>query len=701
MNAPDSTIYPAELHRWAGNQAGGVRRLFDEASGRPMQEVLRTQLLSRLESWADSIKTNITEAPRIVLLVGGPGNGKTEAIESSIKWLDEAFNSGGQLSDALRSQLFLEQGQPVPRVATAQSTHPDVESTPIRVSIVQDASVEPGPEDSRAALFADELEAALTNTNEVCLYLACVNRGVLDDAMILCSEQGKSAVRPLLQAIINAVGVGGGQSSCWPLQDWPNVVVWPMDVESLVAEGKDGFIGPALEILNKALLEANWPTHGSCIAKQYCPFCSSRNVLASNRGRVELIQMLRWHEMAAAKRWTFRDLFTLISYLLSGTQEISKSGQTPCTWAASLLEQDKARLGQKPSEKKSSAIFTLALAQYQHLLFSSWDTRAVRRMREDFKDLNLSTDHTAVGLLGFLKQGHAIRPPAMIEGLLAGVCKALDPALADPLDVIALSGSTSIQIRELDSRFSQSVSAGRDLVRKHKAVSPAELELLGRLAELDRLLADPVHRKRRPDAASRVQHIIRDFACKLVRRSLGSRNAVTQDRHLLQRYQAIIDSEGDEDEPLLAAAKDVSRLLNTNDKFEVSLTTTFGQPMPPAGLRAALVTARQHVKPRADQSGGRPVSPIRSLRIGKGQGEQILTLTFELYRAMRLIDSGLSRASLPAEVNALIDSTKARLSGPIVRDADGLEDSYIELLSAGARIEILNGRFRLGTGDNT
>ena len=68
---------------------------------------------------------------------------------------------------------------------------------------------------------------------------------------------------------------------------------------------------------------------------------------------------------------------------------------------------------------------------------------------------------------------------------------------------------------------------------------------------------------------------------------------------------------------------------------------------------------------------------------------------------MRLIDSGLSRASLPAEVNALIDATKARLSGPIVRDTEGLEQSYIELGSAELRIEILNGRFRLVTGDKT
>lgn len=144
---------------------------------------------------------------------------------------------------------------------------------------------------------------------------------------------------------------------------------------------------------------------------------------------------------------------------------------------------------------------------------------------------------------------------------------------------------------------------------------------------------------------------------------------------------------------LLAAAREVSRLLNTNDKFEVSLTTTFGQPMPPTTLRAVLVTSKQPVKPRTDTLSGRPMSPMRLLRVGRNRGEQTIALTFDLYRSIRLLEAGLSRASLPTEVNALIDATKARLSGPIVRDPEGLEDSSIELGASGTRIELIGGRF--------
>ena len=60
--------FPAELLNWAGNRSGGVRRLFDEASGRPGGTVFETNLLHRLQGWADALSTGDPDAPRILLL---------------------------------------------------------------------------------------------------------------------------------------------------------------------------------------------------------------------------------------------------------------------------------------------------------------------------------------------------------------------------------------------------------------------------------------------------------------------------------------------------------------------------------------------------------------------------------------------------------------------------------------------------------
>ncbi|MFD2376833.1 hypothetical protein ACFSTJ_04400 [Ottowia pentelensis] len=133
--------------------------------------------------------------------------------------------------------------------------------------------------------------------------------------------------------------------------------------------------------------------------------------------------------------------------------------------------------------------------------------------------------------------------------------------------------------------------------------------------------------------------------------------------------------------------------MNNGEKFEVPLTTTFGQPAAPVALRASLVTSKQSIRPLDDDTEDRPWSSTRYLKVGKGQREHAIALTFELYRAIELISAGLSRASLPREVNALIDATKATLSGPIVRDEDSLADSIMDLGVAGLQIEMMGSRF--------
>jgi hypothetical protein len=695
QEAEAAPIFPTALRDWAGNQSGGVRRLFDDASGRPTGQILKTHLLKRLEAWVRSLVQSPDQTPQVVLLVGGPGNGKTEAIESTVNWLDQALDCNDTLRQSLRQQLMPAAGCAVPRVATAEVKSSTGTRRQYRIRIVQDASVEDAPDQSRAELLADELESALDDPEAHSVYLACVNRGVLDDAMIHVSERGPDRVRSLLQAIIQSVGQGGGSASCWPLEGYPSVAVWPMDVESLLTRTRDDDPAPAAAILTDALAEEKWPPFGSCPARLMCPFCTSRRALAGARGSAELMLLLRWHELATAKRWTFRDFFTLVSYLLSGASATAKAdrAESPCAWAATLAELDASRVGQKPESQRSSAIFVLVASLYQHQLFARWDSRVARRLREDLRELGLLDNHTASGLLTFLRNGSGARPPAMIESLLDSLCLALDPAVADPGLEVPVSSTARLKLRDIDARFSQSVASGRSLLLKHKCLSPTESELMGRLAELDRELSTPGLRRKRPDAATRVQHLLRDFACRLVRRSLGARGAVTRDQQLLAQYQRIVEGGHDDSELLLSAAREVSRLLNTNDKFEVSLTTTFGQPMPPATLRAVLVTTKQAVKPRLESVEGRPIPPMRMLRVGRNMGEQTIALTFDLYRSIRLLEAGLSRASLPTEVNALIDSTKARLSGPIVRDPDSLEDSSIELGASGTRIELIGGRF--------
>src|SRR5689334_16856912 len=114
----DRKLFPLGLLDWAGHRAGGVKRLFHAQSGRPSGQVIRTPLLKRLEDWAAAVVRADQRSPRVVLLVGGPGNGKTEAVEQTIKALDVAIVAHGAFEAEMSKQFLAVGDAPPPRIVT-------------------------------------------------------------------------------------------------------------------------------------------------------------------------------------------------------------------------------------------------------------------------------------------------------------------------------------------------------------------------------------------------------------------------------------------------------------------------------------------------------------------------------------------------------------------------------------------------------
>ena len=75
-----------ELLSWHGHERGGVRVPFDETSGNPLRGsggendgIIQTPLMLKLAALAVSVAAGEL-GPRLIFLVGGPGNGKSEAV---------------------------------------------------------------------------------------------------------------------------------------------------------------------------------------------------------------------------------------------------------------------------------------------------------------------------------------------------------------------------------------------------------------------------------------------------------------------------------------------------------------------------------------------------------------------------------------------------------------------------------------------
>lgn len=692
QDTKDPSPYPAGLLNWAGHRGGGVRRLFDPNSGRPGEAIFETNLLSRLREWARRIADADPSTPRVVLLVGGPGNGKTEAVETTIEQLDAALDCEERLANSLDRSYHPPEGKAVPRLVSVEAGDFAQPRRELRIDIVQDASVGGQGGRSPASLLVEELDAALSAAPRAA-YLCCVNRGVLDDAMIHAIDSGLPKSQDLLEAVARAVSLAPDAPSCWPLQDFPGVAVWPMDAESLIEPTDNGDEAPAAAILQRALDPARWREAGTCAAGSACPFCSSRKVLAGRRETESLLRMLRWFELGASKRWAFRDLFSLTSYLLAGSGTGQRGASAdPCAWAAALVEADKqAQLRGRPKRDVSGALFWLVAAQYQHAVFHHWDRGVAASLLQDMKELGLQDDNTAMGLYFFLESRATCYVPATIAPLLDSFVELLDPAMSSPDAEVALWGG-SVALGEFDVRFSRSVREGLDYAVGFRALSQNERALLERLSVLDDLLSNPKVRRKRPTAANRIQRIVRDFACRITRRSVGARNAIVPDAATLKAFQRVVADADGRGHDLREIANQVADLLNDDHNFDVSLTTTFGQPLPPPRRRATLVVSRRRVFPRDSAHTGRPRASICFLDVEIGTSPQPIALTYDLFKAVSDLERGLSPASLPRSVLALLDTTRARMAGSIVRDRDVRERPTI-LLGEVITIERHRGRF--------
>lgn len=680
-----SPQFPKDLVDWAGHHSGGVKRLFDDNSGRPGKSLLRTNLLAKLESWSQQVAAGAPETPRLLLLVGGPGNGKTEAIESTIKWLDEGLACQGRLIQVLIDAFHPQSGQAVARKVEIDAGKIAGHARPLELSIVQDASATAGSEGKSAPrLLIEELQETLAAQGPV-FYLCCVNRGVLDDALISAIESDQEEVRLLLEAITHSVSLTYNAPSCWPLAGFPSVAVWPMDAESLLVPPAQGATPPAEALLNYAVTTGYWPGKGTCPAGNACPFCYSQGQLERTETRSALLDILRWYELASGKRWSFRDLFSLISYLLAGYRPAGQGQlETPCHWAQHLVELDRTLPTiTKPRKQALTAIFQLATSSYQHALFHRWEADAAQSIRQGLRDLGVDKEmgveevRTLFGLQHFLQDRKTPYLPATIAPLLEGLVEALDPAMASPELEVAISSNKSLPISELDTRFSRSLTGGLEFLRKHHALSQVEFDLLKRLAKADEYLSMPVVRRKRPAAASRLQRVVRDFACRLARRSICTRSAVVADATILKSFHQIVEDIGGS--RVFDVARQVKNLLNSRQDFEIPLTTTFGQPLPPMQRQATLIVPIRQVSPLAPTEVGRPRSPICFLRVGTGPSSQPIALTYDLFKAVKELERGLSPASLPRTVVALLDTTKARLSGPIVRDSEILDEARMRI----------------------
>lgn len=696
-----SDLFPAGLLRWAGHRSGGVRKPFLSTSGRPTGSQLETPLLRRLGSWINDLVLGSETTPKTLLLVGGPGNGKTDAIESCIELFDKRLGAGGAIFEAFSRQFSEANGLP-PRRAVVDLTTLKIdlpEHLRTSISLVQDATEgDPNEEASAEQLLLEELAGRLEPT-ESTIYLCCVNRGILAHAATIAHGHPRgSEVDSLVTQITRAVTSGPEPLQCWPLDGYSHVAVWPMDVESLV-DGNAEETTVAHQIFRVALDERRWVK--DCKAGSRCPFCWNRRTLSRKDTLDALIQQLRFYELASGKRWTFRDLFSLVPYLLVGDTSdlrIKDKDYLPCEWAAKQIEI--AENAPQDSTERAYAPYLLVSRLYHHRLFSRWpslDNGVHRKAKSILRDCAVKSGlRSARDLFRYLTRRANLKSTAgsdIGEILENPVSDCLDPALASGKEeILRKSGGDAYSSSEIEELFSLSVREGLEVTKSQLA--PLERDLLASLARADEELVDENFPRNDSHHVRLLQGSVRQFATRLAKRSLGVRQGVCLHVSAFKDYAAIIEGGRD----FNSVRRQMTRLLHGDDNcFSASLVTTFGQPVARRNREIKLLTRKVRVKEiRREDSSSRPRDSVPYLQVA----ETTVPMTFPLFKALEEVDSGLHEASLPAEIFTLLNGVKALVSGRLVRDESMLEDdARIVFGAVPEEVEILDGEFRITERD--
>jgi hypothetical protein len=702
----DSTaedIFPDALIRWSGHHAGAVRRPFHKTSGRPTGKQIQTPLIERLNIWIDDLVAG-RSVPRAVLLVGGPGNGKTDAVEGAIERLDVALRADGRLTTQFTSAFAPGEGSFAPRkvvvdLSVASSAIPA--HMRCSVSLVQDASEgDPSENATAVELLLRDLQDLIEGPrNEI--YICCVNRGILAEASNLAHERlANGDAANLIDRITRAVTTGPDSPSCWPLEGFPGIAVWPMDMESLVVpSGVDGRT-VAHQIFEIALDESRW--RPPCELNTRCPFCHNRTLL-SRRGSLDsLIRLLHFYELSSGKRWTFRDLFSLVPYLLVGDyDELTIKGQvySPCGWAAE--QRRLAQQGALGSADRDRAVYLLASRLYHHRLFPRWPTfdsgdywSAKRELLKDGQlDRGLDAARAFFRHVAKAHDSSALAKGEVPDRVRQSLGPVLDPSIATGENVLFVKDGAQVTVEAVEDAFSLSVKNGLDLVGSH--VETLEKDVLADLAQADGALAEDNFPGNRVRQARLLQLTVRQYATRMVKRSLGTRKGVCRDNLHFGRYVEAVKTPS----VLNQVRRQLRQLLHdAHDKFRAPLATTFGQPVAERSRDVAMVLPRTvsvHPLPQ-DRVVGRPPEHLPYFRIDR----HVVALTFDLFRALEDVSQGLHAASLPSEIYSLLDRVKSLVAGHVVRDPDVLADEpRIVIGSSQDIIEYVNGRFHYVQGD--
>lgn len=317
----------------------------DYAIGNPQQWntppplMVNTPLTEEMREFAAEI-WKVPPRPVWYFLVGGPGNGKSEAVGAFVRHLNMAAEQEGHPAPFLAKD-----GKDGGRIPYwFESSINDV-----KVILLQDISV-PQKQGSRPEVdFLTILDRALNSRSHI---IVCGNRGML----LRASKQ--ASVDPKYKhfdKLIRDIDLRSAEDSAPDTSREPfsigdrevDLRVWPLDHESVLfgSGGDNPWRNPMNSILDQAIKiaidQVNWEQNGcdGCLACELCPMLADVIWLRDDKRRQSFLKLLRHAEVLSGQRLVLREALATLSLVLVGCPA-DFSPKHPCEWVQERIDKD-------------------------------------------------------------------------------------------------------------------------------------------------------------------------------------------------------------------------------------------------------------------------------------------------------------------------------------------------------------------------
>ena len=656
--------FTVRLLGWHAHAEGGVSVPFRER-GRPLGRTIETTLSANLKRAANAILAG-EAGPRWIFLVGGPGNGKSQMVEEFVRFLDvPPAGLAGELQKAFALN-------PIPRkVDLSIPDAQDGEWSFRQLTLIQDASSSDRADGNAAALLVEDLEDLMTGDQPGGHVFVCsANRGLL--AKAVRASGSTSAARGLLREVFRRTGLGEEaliepNRQTWPLSVEgidPNLVAaWPLDAESLLVGPASGFS----QLLGEATSQAHWEAGpcGTCPSQGLCPIFANAVSLRDPATATSLVSNLRRAELASGQRINFRMAFSMVAELIVGDASdfIGAVDRTPCGWVHA-----RAALASEDTKRGVAAIAELLAHEWPSALVPLPTLDPSASFSEDATTAGAATAAEIFRGLEAAETTRKTRELTPVRELVRDtIASVIDPALWSPT-------AATDPLRVVEDVFAQGISEGLDSWPPLAPPSALQRKVIGHLQRAEEEAEERFAAVGRV-AAQRVTAAARVSAATIAKRSVGLRLGITSQDELLGAYEKAIRSAAQ-----LQSLRSILKQVIGSQRFVADALAGFGSVESSgatAELRAVPMAIGQILPapaPSAERAAHDLPIVLIELQPPPNARHRPIPLTFALFRALRLFESGADNASLPASVRASLDALGQAYASRASRNVQAFRD---------------------------